>query len=64
MIHYLNDSLDYQRNILGNNISLRNVIISSAMDLAVWLTCNVYLAVKYPNEMFLTSKIMINWIDE
>ena len=61
--HYLNDNLDYQRNFLGNIISVRNIVISSGVDLSIWLLYQIYIMLKYPNTMFLTSKLTINWVN-
>ena len=63
-VHYFDDNLDFQRNFLGNKLSVRNIIISSAIDLTVWLSYNAYIIIKYPNTIFLTSKMQINWIRE
>ena len=63
-LYYFNENWDYQKNFLGHKISLRSIIISSAVDLAAWLLYQSYNMIRYPDKMFLTSRVTINWIEK
>ena len=61
LFYYIKD-WDYERKIFCNSISVRSIIISSGIDLAIWMSHQVYQIIKYPNVLQVTSKITINWM--
>ena len=61
--HYFHNSIDYTRNVFENQVSIRSIIISAGVDMAVWITYQVYLLIRYPDILFLPN-IRINWIEK
>ena len=59
--HYIDQDYDWQTSILGQNISMRNVIISQGFDLALWFSYQLYHACKDPMRINLVSKVVIKW---
>ena len=63
--YYLKDSLDYtwgDRVTNGINISARDQIMSKSFDCGLWLSLQFYQMWYYPDKMYLTSKIHIEWV--
>lgn len=59
--HFLNSKLDYQVAFLNQQFSLRSLIVVKCFDLSLWFGVQFYQMLKYPNQMFVRSKIRLEW---
>lgn len=63
--HYINVEQDYiAKSLLSfrQDVSLRSIIMTNGIDLALWFSVQFYQTMTEPNVFYLVSKIEINWV--